>query len=315
MVCFGFLLGTGYFFLQNSKISWMVELEWPCEMRMCAVEDLKGACDLQIIIGDFNVCRLVWHGVPCLRQGRQIQFRVLFGGHTSALQFRLCIQLPTYEGKHAIRNKRLHEEETVTACIAHDIPEMILLSLYVRLPIHFLHELSLCKYRTRRAFYHKIRPDAMQRMEMSRRTHVIKNTMVNVVPKKPINEIRKFSNWFWKYYVAAIYSKMVATSINGRSIKHFFHDHAFLPLSKLFFFREWGAHFGNKKNYIFLKGALNAWKAQIKKEIVYEVVKLVAWMHTLVFPDNYSKAKKARDCNQKKKISAGVKQNNYDRNS
>ena len=51
----------------------------------------------------------------------------------------------------------------MTACIAGNSTEMVLICLYVGLPKHVLHELSLLKYRVRRAFLHKLRPDAMQK--------------------------------------------------------------------------------------------------------------------------------------------------------
>lgn len=89
--------------------------------------------------------------------------KALWGGHTAALQFMLCIQFPIGEGKHAIRSRRLHEDEIVTACTAGNSTEMVLICLYVGLPKHVLHELSLLKYRVRRAFLHKMRPDAMQK--------------------------------------------------------------------------------------------------------------------------------------------------------
>ena len=125
------------------------------------------------IFGGFVICRFeigesdfaLWvrHAVPCLRQGRRIQLKALWGGHTAALQFMLCIQFPIGERKHASRSRRLHEDEIVTACTAGNSTEMVLICLYVGLPKHVLHELSLLKYRVRRAFLHKMRPDAMQK--------------------------------------------------------------------------------------------------------------------------------------------------------
>ena len=96
----------------------------------------------------------------------------------------LCIQFPIGEGKHAIRSRRLHEDEIVTACTAGNSTEMVLTCLYVGLPKHVLHELSLLKYRVRRAFLHKMRPDAMQKMEISFRSHAIKQTMLHVASEK-----------------------------------------------------------------------------------------------------------------------------------
>ena len=92
-----------------------------------------------------------------------IQLKALWGGHTAALQFMLCIQFPIGEGKHAIRSRRLPEDEIVTACTAGNSTEMVSICIYVGLPKHVLHELSLLKYRERRAFLHKMRPDAMQK--------------------------------------------------------------------------------------------------------------------------------------------------------
>ena len=92
-----------------------------------------------------------------------IQLKALWGGHTAALQFMLFIQFPIGEGKHAIRSRRLHEDEIVTACTAGNSTEMVLICLYVGQPKHVLHEISLFKYRVRRAFLHKMTPDAMQK--------------------------------------------------------------------------------------------------------------------------------------------------------
>ena len=97
------------------------------------------------------------------QEAGRIQLKALWGGHTAALQFMLCIQFPIGERKHAIRSRRLHEDEIVTACTAGNSTEMVLICLYVWLPKHVLHELSLLKYRVRRAFLHKMRPDAMQK--------------------------------------------------------------------------------------------------------------------------------------------------------
>ena len=96
----------------------------------------------------------------------------------------LCIQFPIGEGKHAIRSRRLHEDEIVTACSAGNSTEMDLICLYVGLPKHVLPELSLLRYRVRRAFLHKMRPDAMQKSEISLRSHAIKQTMLNIASEK-----------------------------------------------------------------------------------------------------------------------------------
>ena len=145
---------------------------------------MRGDCDLQIEIR--ILIYLVWirHAVPCLRQGRRIQLKALWGGRTAALQFMLCIQFPIGEGKHAIRSRRLHKDEIVTACTAGNSTEMVLICLYVGLPKHVLHELSLLKYRVRRAFLHGCGQMRYKNMVISLRSHAIKQTMLNVASEK-----------------------------------------------------------------------------------------------------------------------------------
>ena len=59
---------------------------------------------------------------------------------------------------------------------------------------------------------------------------------------------------------------------------------------------------------------LEAWKAQRKQQIVYEIDKIVATMHTLIFADGALGAKNARDCSQKQYFDAGMERRNRDRN-
>ena len=59
---------------------------------------------------------------------------------------------------------------------------------------------------------------------------------------------------------------------------------------------------------------LEAWKAQRKQQIVYEIDKIVASMHTLIFADGALGAKNARDCSQKQYFDAGMERKNGDRN-
>ena len=59
---------------------------------------------------------------------------------------------------------------------------------------------------------------------------------------------------------------------------------------------------------------IEAWKAQRKQQIVYEINKIVATMHTLIFADGALGAKNARDCSQKKYFDAGMERKNYDQN-
>ena len=51
---------------------------------------------------------------------------------------------------------------------------------------------------------------------------------------------------------------------------------------------------------------LEAWKAQRKQQIVYEIDKIVASMHTLIFADGALGAKNARDCSQKQYFEEGT---------
>ena len=67
--------------------------------------------------------------------------KALWGGHTAALQFMLGILLPIGERKHAIRSRRLQEDEIMTACIATSCTEMVLICLSVGLRRNVLHEL------------------------------------------------------------------------------------------------------------------------------------------------------------------------------
>ena len=59
---------------------------------------------------------------------------------------------------------------------------------------------------------------------------------------------------------------------------------------------------------------LEAWKAQIKQQIVYEIDKIVATMHTLIFADGALGAKNAWDCSQKQYFEEGTERKNGDRN-
>ena len=59
---------------------------------------------------------------------------------------------------------------------------------------------------------------------------------------------------------------------------------------------------------------LEAWKAQRKQQIVYEIDKIVASMHTLVFADGALGAKNAWDCSQKQYFDAGMERKKGNRN-
>ena len=55
-------------------------------------------------------------------------------------------------------------------------------------------------------------------------------------------------------------------------------------------------------------------EAQRKQQIVYQIIKIVAAMHTLIFADGALGAKNARDCSQKQYFDAGMERTNGDRN-
>ena len=77
---------------------------------------------------------------------------------------------------------------------------------------------------------------------------------------------------------------------------------------------EGGEHIFRKSDDILQKKVLEAWKAQRKQQIVYEIDKIVASMHTLIFADGALGAKNARDCSQKQYFDAGMERKNGDRN-
>ena len=77
--------------------------------------------------------------------------------------------------------------------------------------------------------------------------------------------------------------------------------------------RGWGAYFQKIRKY-FVKKVLEAWKAQSKQQIVYEIDKFVASMHTLIFAGWALGAKNARDCSQKQYFEEGTERKNGDRN-
>ena len=55
-------------------------------------------------------------------------------------------------------------------------------------------------------------------------------------------------------------------------------------------------------------------KIQRKEQIVYEIGKITAVMHALIFVDGALGAKNARDCSQKQYFEAGMERTNGDRN-
>ena len=59
---------------------------------------------------------------------------------------------------------------------------------------------------------------------------------------------------------------------------------------------------------------LEAWKAQRRQQIVYEIDKIVASMQTLIFADGALGAKNARGCSQKQYSDVGMERKIRDRN-
>ena len=101
------------------------------------------------------------------------------------------------------------------------------------------------------------------------------------------------------------------TGIIGGPRRHIFHDFAFVPLSKSCFPPRAGSIFSENGTIFCKKKVLEAWKAQRKQQIVYEIDKIVASMHTLIFADWALGAKNARRSNismraWKEKIAIGT---------
>ena len=59
---------------------------------------------------------------------------------------------------------------------------------------------------------------------------------------------------------------------------------------------------------------LQAWKAQRKQQIVYEIDKIVASMHTLIFADGAQEAKNAQVVGHNQNFNGLNKRKNGDRN-
>ena len=96
----------------------------------------------------------------------------------------------------------------MTACTARNNTEMVLICSYVGLPKHVLHELSLLKYRVRRAFLHKMRPDAMQKNGNFTSEPCDKADDAKCSFRKGvINKNTHFSNGFCKFQVAINFAK------------------------------------------------------------------------------------------------------------
>ena len=109
-------------------------------------------------------------------------------------------------------------------------------------------------------------------------------------------------------------AEKVHTGRIGGPKKHFFYDSAFVPLSKSCFPPRAGSIFSENRMIFCKKKVLEAWKAQRKQQIVYEIEKVVASMHTLISVYGALGAKNARDCSQKQYFDAGMERKNGDRN-
>ena len=72
-----------------------------------------------------------------------------------------------------------------------------------------------------------------KKLKISYRSHAIKQTMLNVVPKRGFKEKNtQISIGFYKCQVAISGAKRVHTGIIGGPKRHIFHDFAFVPFSK-----------------------------------------------------------------------------------
>ena len=105
-----------------------------------------------------------------------------------------------------------------------------------------------CSHRGRRAFFHKMKQDAMRKsgnvtLEPCDKADDAKCSFRRGV----VNEKYNFSNGFCKFQVAISGAKMVHTGRIGGPKKHIFHDFAFVPLSKSCFPPRAGSIFSENK--------------------------------------------------------------------
>ena len=77
----------------------------------------------------------------------------------------------------------------------------------------------------------------------------------------------------------------------GRPKKHYFHELAFVRLSKSYFPPRAGSIFSKNRRMFCKKKVFEAGKAQRKEQIVYEINKIASMMHTLIFADGALGAK------------------------
>ena len=122
---------------------------------------------------------------------------------------------------------------------------MVLIYLYVGLPEHVLHELSLWKYRVRRAFLHKMRPDAMQKIGNFTSEPCDKADDAKCSFRRgAINE--KYTFFQWILQICGCNKRGAKRGKTGRiegHKKHIFNDFAFVPLSKSCFPPRAGTNF------------------------------------------------------------------------
>ena len=91
----------------------------------------------------------------------------------------------------------------------------------------------------------------------------------------------------------------------GRPKKHFFHELAFVRLSKSCFPLRAGSIFPKNRRMFCKKKGFEAGKAQRKEQIVYEINKIASMMHTLIFADGALGARNARHCGEKHNFKGG----------
>ena len=95
-------------------------------------------------------------------------------------------------------------------------------------------------------------------MEISPRSHAIKQTMLNTASEKwAINKNTHFSNGFCRFQVAISGAKRVHTCKIGGPTRHIFHDFPFVPLSKSCFPPRAGSIFSENR-MIFCKKSVRS---------------------------------------------------------
>ena len=185
-------------------------------------------------------------------------------GHTAALQFMLGILLPIGERKHAIRSRRLQEDEIMTACIATSCTEMVLICLSVGLRRNVLHELAPLQL-SKSCFPPRAGEGLLFRKMRLKAMRKCGNVTLNAcdkaddakqsIPKGAINKKYTFPNGFCKFPGAINGAKRADIGPTGGPMRQTFHDLAVVPLSKSCFPPKAGSIFLKNGGYFVKKVA------------------------------------------------------------